>query len=113
MRDNGRNVEDQYDGSVSENRSAAHKRRGDQIVFQRLDDKLFLAHQAIDSKAEPAPAGANHDYEKSFGSLFVAPRDEAVQAHERQNLLAQLEDFVAVHAMNIFAGDPGDFSDRR
>ena len=72
------------------------------MIFERLDDQLFFAHQAIHSQAEAAPARANHDYENAFGRLFTACAAQAIQPNERENLLAQLKDFVVVHAMNVF-----------
>ena len=46
-----------------EDGSAADHGRSDQLIFERLDDQLFFAHQAVHGQAEPAAARADHDDE--------------------------------------------------
>ena len=111
MRDNRRNVEDQDDRSIAEDGSAAHNRRRDQLIFERLDDKFFFAHEAIDRQAELAAASADHDHENTRGAFAHGVRTKPVQPNERENLLAQLKHLVVVDAVNALLGDPRDFRD--
>ena len=111
MRNNRGNVQNQHDGSVAEDGSAAHNRRGDQLIFKSLDDQFFFAHQAIHGEAKLASASADHNHKKARGPLADGVRPEPVQPNERENLFAQLKYFVIVNAMNALLGDPGDFGD--
>ncbi len=56
MRNHRGNVENQNDGAVTKNRSAADESGSDKAIFERLDDELFFAHEAIDDQAEFAIA---------------------------------------------------------
>ena len=113
MRDHRRNIQNQHDGAVAKNGSAADERRGDEFVLERFDDQFFFAHQAIHGEAKAAAAGANDDDENAVGVILsLTRRSEAFEANQRENLLAELEDLVIVHAMNRRRfGDARDFDD--
>ena len=69
MRHDRGNVEDQHDGAVAQDRSAADERRRDQLIFERFDDQFFFAHQTVHGQAELAAASADHDHEEALGAL--------------------------------------------
>jgi len=110
MRNNRGDVENKNHGAVTKDRSAADKGRSDKTIFERFDDELFFTHQAIDDEAEFAIARSDDDDEDALRTLLRGFRLEAFEADERENLLAQLEDFVLVDVVDFIVGNPGDFN---
>ena len=110
MRNNRGDVENKNHGAVTKDRSAADKRRSDKTIFERFDDELFFTHQAIDDEAEFAIARTDDDDEDSLRTLRPGFRLEAFEADERENLLAQLKDFVLVDVVDFIVGNAGDFN---
>jgi hypothetical protein len=67
------NVEDENYRAVTENRSAGYQLRSDEAIFERFDDELFFAHEAIDDEAELAIARTDNNDEnalRAFGLGF-------------------------------------------
>ena len=67
MRNHRRNIQNQHDRAIAEDRSAAHQGRRDELIFERFDHQFFLAHQAVDREPEPAASGADDDHEEALG----------------------------------------------
>ena len=115
MRNNRGDVENKNHGAVTKDRSAADKGRSDKTIFERFDDELFFTHQAIDDEAEFAIARTDDDDEDSLRTLrrgFRLEAFEAFEADERENLLAQLKDFVLVDVVDFFVGNASNFDNR-
>ena len=61
--DDGGEIEDQDDTSITQNRGAADQVGRDRVVVQSLDDQFFFSFESVNDQAEFALAGADDEYE--------------------------------------------------
>ncbi len=109
----GRGVEDEHDGAVTEDRRAGVDRDALELPAERLDDDLLGVEHVVDDEPEPLLLGVQDDDEAAalvgdpVESSVVGPRHEPellVEPDERQQHVAQPVDRGAGDELDAAAG---------
>src|SRR6202030_1831044 len=107
-------VQNQNDSAVAENGSAADQIAGDNVGGKSLDDQFFFSHQLVHQQAETFLRCSDDNDEILFGRLGWFDRVNAfqiVQANQRENVIAQTQNFSMIHPVNFLAGAASNFDD--
>jgi hypothetical protein len=115
LRENGGHIQNEDDGAIAKNGRAADEIAGDDVAWQGFDDQLFFPDHAVHDEAEAFFGGTDDNDEMFlFRRLGVdgAKPAKVLETDEREDLVAELEHFALIDAMDFLIVDPGNLHDR-
>ena len=105
-------VDDQRDRTVAQDRRARDARDPADHVGERFDDDFLLAFERVDHQADLAPLQSDDHDHHLVRVARPAELEEVRDAQQRNDLAAQRDHFVTVHAANVGHLDALRFDDR-
>src|SRR5208337_2236801 len=113
--ENRRDVENQNDGAITQNGSAADQVAGNDFSGEGFDDQFFFADEAVhnETKALFGKTDDDHEIFCFFGArgLDRVNAIKLIEADEGEDLIAQAKDFALVHFVNFLILDASNFDD--
>ena len=107
-----RQVHDEHDATIAENRSAADQVRRYCLVVQCFDDQFLFAFEGIHNQPQLAlPKSCDQDEELASAS-FCTTTLGLPQPRQRQHLIAELQYFGGIHFVDLGFICTCDFSYR-
>src|SRR5208337_3357973 len=108
--ENRRDVENQNDGAITQNGSAADQVAGNDFSGEGFDDQFFFADEAVhnETKALFGKTDDDHEIFCFFGArgLDRVNAIKLIEADEGEDLIAQAKDFALVHFVNFLMLEP-------
>ena len=101
----GGKIDDQHHPAVAQDGSSADQVGRYRLIVERLDHEFFFAFEPVHDHPQLAFAHRNHEHKDFSRPCLVTISRGAPQADQRQDAVAQLQDFVVLYLMHVgFAG---------
>src|SRR5450755_1390473 len=98
-------IDDEYHPAIAQDGSSADQVRRHGLVIECLDHEFFFSLEAVYDHPELAFAHRNHEHKDFSGTGVLARTRSTPQTDQRQDAIAQLQDFVVLHLVHV--GFPG------
>jgi len=101
-------IDDEHDPSIPQNGSSTDQVGGHSLIIKGLDHEFFFAFEAIHNQTELTFTQRNDQY-KNLPRLFRPTITPPSESYQRQDPIAELQNFVVVYLVHVRLSGARDF----